>query len=334
MKAIGLFSGGLDSALAAALMKQLGIEVHAVYFRQPWDEADIGRISAVAGKVGVYFHVLDLGQNYLDMLKHPRYGYGKSFNPCIDCHRFMVKTAAEFMRETGARFVFTGEVVGQRPMSQKKQYLPLVEQETGLEGYLLRPLSANLLAPTIVEQKGWVPREKLLSISGRGRQEQIKLSKEFGIDNYIPPGGGCLATEVPFGARLKDFLTWSYCDPRETAVLKWGRYFRLSEGFVALLGRDERENDLLETSACPDDYLLQLMDIPGPLLLLKGKQPDPDILSLAGGIIQYYSKSKQCPSVKICYSKAQRKDQENFVLSKKVTEAELKTMERLRVRSG
>lgn len=328
MKAVGLFSGGLDSVLSAKLMKDLGFEVYSLYFRQPWQEKDPERIRKIAEGIEVNFHIIDLGQDYLDMLVSPRYGYGKAFNPCVDCHQFMVRKAGEFMQEIGASFVFTGEVVGQRPMSQRRQCLPLVEKGTGLEGYLLRPMSAKLLDETIPEQKGWVDRNKLLEISGRSRKEQLKLAKKWGVEGFLPTGGGCLITEIPFGARMKDFLSWPYRDPKETAVLKWGRYFRLNDDFIAIVGRSRQENELLMEHAHEDDHFVELADVSGPLLLLKGPQPNEYIFSLAGGMVQRYSKLRDSGPELIEYTKASDQGDSRTILAKKVSDEEIKSLER------
>jgi tRNA U34 2-thiouridine synthase MnmA/TrmU len=328
MKAVGLFSGGLDSALSAKLISDLGIEVHAAYFRQPWFESDLGKIRNLAEEIGVHFHVIDLKQDYLEMLQQPQHGYGKAFNPCVDCHQFMVRKAGELMKEIGAKFVFTGEVVGQRPMSQRKACLPLVEKDTGLEGYVLRPLSAQLLDPTVPETEGWVDRNKLLAISGRGRREQMDLAKKWGIEGFIPTGGGCLVTQRPFGARMKDFLQWGCRDPQETVVLKWGRYFRLNEKYVAIAGRDKQENDLLERYAHPEDHLLRFIDRQGPLLLLKGKGPGDEIFSLAGGIVQRYSKARAKDPEKVFYQHVTDSKQNGTVVSVKPSGQDLKAWER------
>lgn len=328
MKAVGLMSGGLDSAVAAKLMSNLGIEVNAVYFRQPWLPEDPVQIYALAENVGAHFHIIDLGQDYLDMLVAPQYGYGSAFNPCIDCHRFMVRKAEEFMKEIGASFVFTGEVLAQRPMSQNKQALPLVEKNTGLEGYLLRPLSAKLLEETIPEKKGWVDREKLMAINGRSRRDQERLAKKWNITGYRPVGGGCLITEKLFGARMKDFLSWPYRDPQETAVVRYGRYFRLNEDFIAIVGRDRKDNEALNENAYADDHIVRLYDAPGPELLLKGKNPDEKVLALAGWLVQRHSKFRNDPPMKISYKKASEKEFLKSTMAQKLSEEQIEPMSR------
>jgi len=328
MKAIGLFSGGLDSALSAKIISLMGIEVTAVYFCQPWQEADLKKIQAVADGVGVHFKVIDLGQDYVDMIMSPEHGYGKGLNPCIDCHRMMICKAAELMKEIGAAFVFTGEVVGQRPMSQRKACLPLVERGTGIEGYVLRPLSAKLLEPTIPEQNGWVDREKLFNISGRGRREQMDLADQLGIREYLPTGGGCLVTDPHFGACLKDFLSWNYRDPKESAVLKWGRYFRLNELFIAIVGRDQRENSLLVQHAHPQDVIVRMAEAQGPVVLLKGTDPDEKIFGLAGGLAQQFSKSRDLPPQRVEHFSVSHEGRPQYIKALKIDEKDMQTMER------
>ena len=328
IKAVGLFSGGLDSSLSAKLLIRQRIKVHALYFRQPWMEKDPREVRSFARSIGAAFHVIDLGRDYLDMLISPNHGYGKAFNPCTDCHHFMVKKAGRLMHQIGAQFVFTGEVLGQRPMSQRRQCLELVEKDSGLEGYLLRPLSAQLLEETVPEREGWVDRSRLLAISGRSRSQQLALAREGGIERFFPTGGGCLITEKPFGRRMKDFLGWPYRDPKETAVLKWGRYFRLNRDFPAVIGRDKRENEFLSSHAMPDDVLIRLADTPGPLLLLKAlKVPDDEVLSLAGGIVQRYSSlRKHSPQQVLCMKKSDP-DAVRTVLAKKLSKEDMLFLE-------
>jgi len=328
MKALGLFSGGLDSALSARMMKEFGLDVHVVYCCQPWQEADLDKIQCIAEGVGAAFHVMNFGQDYFDMLLNPRHGYGKAFNPCIDCHRFMVRKAAGLMREIGAEFVFTGEVVGQRPMSQRKACLPLIEQETGLEGYLLRPLSARLLDPTLPEKNGWVDRRRFLALSGRGRRTQLALAKTYGIKDFLQPAGGCLLTDAHFGKCLKDFLSWDYHDPRESAAVKWGRYFRINDDFIAIVGRDKRENELLISHAYPEDHIIRMAEASGPFALLKGKNPGEEILSAAGGLVQRFSKSRNKKEERIFYESVSDTGRKGHVTAVRVSDQDLKKMER------
>ena len=325
IKAVGLMSGGLDSALAVKVMTDIGVEVTGVTFMMPWADRGAQQVRTLARQLGIPLEIFALEEDYLDMLQHPRYGYGVAFNPCLDCHLFMMKKAAQYMRDMGAEFLFTGEVLGQRPMSQRRDCLKTLEQSAGLEGRLLRPLSARLLTPTIPEQEGRVDRSRLLGISGRSRKEQFDLAKEWGISAYSPPGGGCLLTEKPFGRKMKDFLQFGPRDYRETAVLRWGRYFRLSPDFVAVLGRDEHENTRLLNAGHPDDLVMTLSgDKPSPLLLLKGSSPSPAILSAAAGLVQRYSKDKNGAPQSVDYARVGRPEDKGSVISTRLDDRQIR----------
>jgi tRNA U34 2-thiouridine synthase MnmA/TrmU len=291
-KAVGLLSGGLDSAVAAKMIMDQGIEVYAVTIAMPWGCGEPSRVVKFAEKMGVPLKVIPLADDYLSILTKPKYGFGSAHNPCIDCHIYMVKKAAEYMREIGASFVFTGEVLGQRPMSQRRKCLDWVEQDGGIPGRLLRPLSAKLLPPTIPEEEGIVDREKLLDISGRARRQQYDLALALGVHGFSSPGGGCLLTEKLFGERLKDALKYGCRDIASSAVLGIGRYFRVDESTFVILGRDQGENEKLIKFAMPEDVLLQPTVFPGPVALLRSKAVTEAHVSLAAGISQFYSKSK------------------------------------------
>ncbi|HRZ40964.1 MAG TPA: tRNA 4-thiouridine(8) synthase ThiI, partial [Candidatus Omnitrophota bacterium] len=226
----------------------------------------------------------------------PQYGYGGAFNPCIDCHRFMVRRAAEYMKEVGADFVFTGEVVGQRPMSQLKRCLPLIDKDTEIEGRLLRPLSAKLLDETIPEREGMVDRSRLLGLSGRSRKSQFDLAQKYGITGFSPPAGGCLLTEKPFGNRFKDFLDGICRDAKETSALCFGRYFRVDRKCAVIIGRDQEENASLEACAVRGDCIVELINVGAPLALVKGAEISEDVLQISAGISQYFSKAKGAPA--------------------------------------
>ncbi len=210
IKAVGLLSGGLDSTLAVKLMIDQGIEVIAFNFRSPFCQCDRkGRCEAaeVAAKFNIPLHIEAANTEYLRMLRKPKHGYGSNMNPCIDCRILMLKKAERFAEKMGARFLFTGEVLGQRPMSQHQKALELIEKETRLEGKILRPLSAKLLPPTEAELRGWVDREKLPSIRGRSRKPQIALASNIGVFDYPCPAGGCLLTQKEFATKLHDIFS-------------------------------------------------------------------------------------------------------------------------------
>ncbi len=306
--AVGLISGGLDSALAVKVLQKQNIEVTGLHFYMPWEESSSLMIQELSASLNIPIREIFLDEDYLSMLKNPRYGYGSAFNPCIDCHIYMFKKAGEFVQKKQADFVFTGEVLGQRPMSQNKMMLNVIEKRSGLEGLLVRPLSARLLEPTTPEKEGWLDREGLLSLSGRGRKEQIALAHEYGIKDYAQPAGGCLLTDKNFGLRMKDALSHGYTSLTDIKVLKLGRHFRLSDKVKVILGRDEQENVLLNQLANKDDYLMELDDKRGPTLLLKGKNPSNKDFAFSAGLVQYFSRQKKQVSIEIPYWKVGKKE--------------------------
>ena len=292
IKAVGLLSGGLDSTLAARIVSDLGAEVHAVYFSMPWGCCNKTKAFETAERLGIKFVPLQLDERYLEVIRKPKHGYGTALNPCVDCRIHMFSRARQYMDSIGAECVFTGEVLGQRPMSQMRHSMRKIEKETGLEGRLLRPLCARLLDPTIPEQEGKIDRDRLLSLSGRSRKDQMRLAEEFGIEDYLPPAGGCLLTDKNFARRMEDTLKHGYRNFRETIALKWGRHFRLNENFKVFLGRDESENHSLKTYAHSDDWIMELPDKKGPTAVLKGYDPDESIFSTAAGLIRHYSRHR------------------------------------------
>ena len=299
VKAVGLLSGGLDSTLACKIIKDFGIEVHGVYFAMPWGCCDKGKAQEAADRLGIPFLVLQLDERYLEVVRKPKFGYGTAMNPCVDCRIHMFSRAGQYMQAIGADFVFTGEVLGQRPMSQMHHSLKNIESETGLAGRLLRPLSAQLLDPTIPEKEGIIDRNQLLKFSGRGRKDQIQLAKNFGITDYPNPAGGCLLTDENFARRMKDTLKYGYRNFRETVALKWGRHYRLTEHCKIIIGRDEEENKALISYAHPDDTVMQLPQNDGPTVIVKGSSGDPDLLALAAGYLQTFSKYKNAGPIEV-----------------------------------
>lgn len=325
-KAVGLISGGLDSTLAAKIIKDLGVEVYGIYFSMPWGCCDKTKAIEAARSLGIHFIVLQLDERYLEMVKNPHYGYGSALNPCVDCRIHMFSRAARYMREIEADFVFTGEVLGQRPMSQLSKSLKWIEEGSGLEGRLLRPLCAQLLEPTIPEKEGLIDREKLLRINGRSRKEQLELADNFQIKDFSPPAGGCLLTDQNFANRMRDTFKHGYRDFRETIALKWGRHFRLEEHFKIILGRDEEENESLLRYAHKDDWIMQLADNLGPTLILKGYNPTEEILTTAAGFIQRFSKLKDQEPQQIQYWPAADKNEIKFVTAKILKEEKIEKM--------
>ena len=243
MKALALLSGGLDSTLAIKVLLEQGIEVEAINFTSPFclcsgSKGNCHAATAAAGRLGVKLHYEKCGQDYLDMLAKPKYGYGRQINPCLDCRIFKLRRAKELMPEIGASFLVTGEVLDQRPMSQRRDTLDICERDTGLRGLILRPLSARVLRPTLPEERGWVDRSKLLAIRGRGRKPQIALAQSLGVTDYPCPGGGCLLTYEGFAAKVRDLLERGEgLNPWNVALLRVGRHFRLPGGTKLVVGK-------------------------------------------------------------------------------------------------
>ncbi|MCA9401479.1 MAG: hypothetical protein KC713_07615 [Candidatus Omnitrophica bacterium] len=300
-KAVGLISGGLDSTIAAKIIQDLGIEVYGVYFSMPWGCCHKTHAMEVCQKLGIHLVTLQLDERYLEIVKNPRFGRGTAMNPCVDCRIHMFSRAAKYMRQIGAKFVFTGEVLGQRPMSQKRQKMKIIEIESDLEGRLLRPLSAQVLDPTIVEQDGIVDRDKLLNLTGRSRKDQYRLAESFGIKEFSAPAGGCSLTDHNFSRRLQDTFEHGYRNFQETVALKWGRHFRFNQFYKCVLGRDENENNALKHFAHQDDWIMQFEHQQGPTLVLKGENPPEEIFDLCAGLIKYFSKYKDLEPQNIKY---------------------------------
>ena len=241
--------------LAAELIRRQNIDVLCLSFTTPFFGAQ--KAQTAARQINLPLDVEDITEKHLKMLKSPRYGYGKNMNPCIDCHILMLQIAGEKMLETGADFIFTGEVLGQRPMSQGKQSLYVVAKNSGFPDYILRPLSAGLLEPTKAETEGKVDRTRLLSISGRGRKEQIQMAADFGITNYAPPAGGCLLTEPMFTRRLRDLFSHQEDhDINDLDLLKYGRHFRADDQGKMIVGRNNADNEKLRGLATIDVLVL------------------------------------------------------------------------------
>jgi len=283
MKAVVLYSGGLDSSLALKLILDQGIQALAFTFLTPFTSPKL----AAFPLPGVEYRKITFGQEYIDLVKSPSYGWGKNMNPCIDCRIYTLKRAKGLMDEVGASFLVTGEVLGQRPMSQRRDTLRLIEKEAGLEELILRPLSAKLLPPTIPERDGWIRRESLLDLRGRSRKPQMELAKQWGIEGYPSPAGGCRLTDPGFSHRLREALSFGEDSLRDMELLKLGRHFRFLSGAKVVVGRNEEENGKLSSLAFSDDYLLEVVGFPSPLTLLRKAKGERDLLDAASLCVRY-----------------------------------------------
>ncbi len=266
--------------LAALIVARQNIDVLCLTFTTPFFGA--AKAQDAARRIGLPLAVEDITEAHLAMLKSPRYGFGKNMNPCIDCHTLMLKIAGDKMVQTGADFVLTGEVMGQRPMSQTKQSLYIVAKNSGYADYILRPLSAKLLAPIKAEREGKINRDGLLGISGRGRKDQMRLADEFGIGAYPPPAGGCLLTDPMFSARLRDLMARGEDRQlRDYELLKYGRHFRSEDGTKIIVGRNKADNEQLRKLAQADDWILNMATFAGPLVAIPGGNDSAKLLAAA-----------------------------------------------------
>jgi len=301
-KAIGLLSGGLDSTLAVKLMMNQGIKVTALNFITPFctctRKGCRHEANRIAKNFDISIKVVASGDEYIQMIKNPKHGYGKNMNPCIDCRIFMLKKAKEYMEEMGASFLFTGEVLGQRPMSQRKNAMKIIEKEAGLEGLILRPLSARFLEPTIPEREGLVNRERMLNIRGRWRKPQMELAEEFGIEDYQCPAGGCRLTDPQFAKRVKEAFEHDEDDIQDMNLLKYGRHFRLPSGVKVIVGRNEEENSIISRFAGERDFLMEVVGFGSPITLLKNSCDERDI-KMAASVCVRYSNYKGKAEVRI-----------------------------------
>jgi tRNA U34 2-thiouridine synthase MnmA/TrmU len=250
-KAVSLMSGGLDSTLATRLILDQGIEVHGLYLNSPFGCNE--EVAKVAAHLGVPLQVVEKGMDYVDLVRNPKYGYGRNMNPCIDCRIYMFIAARKVMDEVGADFIVTGEVVGQRPMSQRRDALHVIDRDSEMDDLVLRPLSAKHLPPTLPEREGWVDREKLLDVVGRSRTVQLALADALALKEYASPAGGCLLTDSHFSERLSTFFEQN-ADPSLTEVrlLRYGRHVDLGDGAYLILGRNKEENSALRDVSSPE----------------------------------------------------------------------------------
>ncbi len=290
VRALGLSSGGLDSILSALILRDQGIEVEWISFETPFFSSAKARQAAYKTKIPIT--IKNITQTYLKMLKNPPCGYGKHMNPCMDCHALMFRLAGTIMKNKGFNFLFSGEVLGQRPMSQTKASLRYVEKHSGIDGYILRPLSARRLPLTIPEKEGLVNRELLLDISGRSRKPQIKLAEKFGITEYPNPAGGCLLTDKGYSDRLKDLFGHqdTYTE-KELHLLKYGRHLRLDNNTKLIIGRTKQDNEkIIKYHNSSRDTVIKVKDFPGPIVIVPHRA-SKDIIIKAASICAGYSKA-------------------------------------------
>jgi hypothetical protein len=294
-KALGLLSGGLDSSLAALCLKRQGVDVTGVAYVTPFFGSSKAELAA--RQLGIPLVVKDIGTVHLEMVKNPRYGYGRNMNPCIDCHAMMFRLAGELMIEGGFDFLFSGEVLGQRPMSQNANALRSVANYSGHPERILRPLSARVLPITPMEENGLVDRERLLDIQGRSRKRQEAYAKEWDLVDFPSSGGGCLLTEIHYSRRLRDLFDHQPdCTVSDVELLRIGRQFRISERAKLTLGRHQADNEAIRSAAADAHVVLRVLGMPGPLGLVTG-EPHEEDLRTAGAIVASYGKGKELEEV-------------------------------------
>lgn len=329
-KAVALLSGGLDSILATRMVLEQGIEVHAINFMTTFctctRKGCQHAATQAAQTLKIPLKIINTTEEFLGIITKPRHGYGSHMNPCIDCRILTFGKAKIYMQEIGASFIITGEVLGERPMSQRKDAILLIEKEVGLKGLILRPLSAKLFEPTIPEKEGIVDRGKLLDISGRSRKPQISLAKGFGINDYPCPAGGCLLTDPGFAKRIKELMKHDSLNLDDVKLLKFGRHFRLSEAAKLVVGRDEEENKILLSLVSEKDICFKLKDHQGPFSILRGAAGE-DSISSAARIVAHHSKFKNEGALRIDYWAAKSADH----LTLSVQPAELEEIEAVRI---
>jgi tRNA-specific 2-thiouridylase len=295
-KAVALLSGGLDSSLAVRMMLEEGIDIEAVAVKTPFCDFDCGkgcgqRVKEVADELGIKLKTVYFGEEYLRMLKNPKYGYGSGMNPCIDCRGMMYSAAKEHMKKINADFVITGEVLFQRPMSQNNRALHIIEKETGMECKVLRPLSAKHLPPTDAENLGLIKRENMGDIKGRSRKGQLTMAKHFGMSDPPNAAGGCLLTDPSFSKRVKDIL--DHCDDIPTLndieLLKVGRHFRITHDAKLVVGRNKDENEVIKALVADGDAIIEVKEHVGPTCILRCKSCNDSLIMKCAAIAARYS---------------------------------------------
>ncbi len=293
MRALALFSGGLDSVLAMKIIQNQGIEVIAVNINIGFGSTTNRKehMENMCNQIGVELKILDLRESYLkEVLFNPKYGYGKNFNPCIDCHGFMFRFTGELLKEYDADFMISGEVLGQRPMSQRKDAMKSVQKLSNHDDLIVRPLSAKLMPPSKPELEGWIDRDKLLDISGRSRDRQLQFAKEIGLKDFESPSGGCLLIDIQFSNRLRDFVDNDKLEVEDIDTLKLGRHLRLPNGVKLIIGRNKDDNEKLKNTNSNKYYKVNIIDATGPICLFQKNSSKEDI-QLATNIILTYGRT-------------------------------------------
>ncbi|MFY9794529.1 MAG: hypothetical protein WCC17_21875 [Candidatus Nitrosopolaris sp.] len=313
LKAVALLSGGLDSSLAVRIMLEQGVEIEAVAIKTPFCDFDCGkgcghRVKEIASDLQIPLKTIYFGEEYLRMLKRPKYGFGSGMNPCIDCRSMMYNAAKDHMKKIDADFIVTGEVLFQRPMSQNHRALNIIEKETGTQGKVLRPLSAKSLPMTEIENDGSVKRANLCNIVGRSRKSQLALARKFGIEDPPNAAGGCLLTDPQFSMRIRDLMK-HLDDPdkvptiNDIELLKVGRHFRLSNAAKLIVGRNQNENYIMGSLAVKDDIVIEAQEFPGPTCILRSKNYEYSLVEKSSRIGLRYSDSPRGreTNVKVTY---------------------------------
>ena len=299
-RALAMVSGGLDSILAAKLIKDQGIEVIGVCFKSHFFNEENAR--RMTKQIGIPLEVVDFRKDHFEMVKNPKHGYGKNMNPCIDCHAMMMRYCGELLEKLNADFIITGEVLNQRPMSQNRSALDKVKNESGIGSKILRPLCAKNLKPTDMEENGLVDREKLLNIQGRSRKIQMELAEEWGIKEYPSPAGGCKLTEPNYSVRLKELLSHNQNpEERELTLLRIGRHFRITPKAKVISTRTQDEGEMIKELLKEGDTILLVQDFNGSMIVIIGEASD-EVISASAKIAIRYSKGKDEPKATVRYS--------------------------------
>lgn len=302
-RAVGLFSGGLDSILATKLMSEQNASVVGLHFRLPF--VPLGRVTSeerlrrLAEMAGASLVSVDVDDDYLRLVESPPNGYSLHLAPCVDCMTYMVRKAWELARDIRADLVFTGEVLGQRSLGQNKRSLRLIEKSAGVTGRLLRPLCAKLLEPTLCELSGLIRRERLLDFCGRGRRRQMHLANEFGLIDYPSPGNFCLLCDANFAARCRDAIEHGQFTRNDIELMKYGRHFRLESGAKVVVGRNQTENSCIQKLADASDFVCRPSEIMGPVVLLRSKKITKKDTQIAARICARYCDIQPGQTVKV-----------------------------------